>query len=679
MNPEREERERTMTAPKKMIVTVDPKAYWKMSHWAAQGGKLSREFIAFARTQMIDQRIYITDTYLVKHEGSSTGVEADDADVNRLIFELDKAGVPSDEGFGCWVHSHPGTGDSATYLSGTDENNIEEIMTGDRMVSIVFDSKGEHPYCRVDFREPRWSVEAEIVIWPYISAEEVDQATEEFKEKSRAKSYSPASYEGGLYGSGAWTNASSTGTRRYGKGAYSPPGKGDTNETWWERQDKKKEKEKERQAKASKASAGKGQAPKKPKDKVKIEEEGPYSEWEDWYAETEAELHSAADIELETLDDKEADRQLVLARDNEKAIDEICSELLSGSIDCLEAVAQSQTLGLSLGQARDELEYRLNMTLEEWEDEDDEGKAEAKKTAEENAVIDEVLDAIISLDPNYDGKEDSKMTEEELKLEDMLLARQPLRAWFKDSSHSRLRITGFVSDGTYSYEQGITHLEDTGNPGISGLEAKTVLDAYLSRVGYVAVEGDTEKAVVSKTKEEKPTSALALVSTEEKKTYSIDDEVTQRRIGHIAMNVFEGNCNQQVALNDLVQLGISMPRSEQILQARLDKLARSVSKGEVTITPKAPEQPQVTSNHAEQVAAYFSYADEVAAKVALGELSLADGVVVMEAAGFEPGIATLTLDRLLKEKQLDVEYADFSELLESFEEEEEETIGIEKV
>ena len=648
MNPEREERERLMTAPKKMIVTVDPKAYWKMSHWAAQGGKLSREFIAFARTQMIDQRIYITDTYLVKHEGDSTGVEADDADVNRLIFELDKAGVPADEGFGCWVHSHPGVGDSATYLSGTDERNIEEIMTGDRMVSIVFDSKGEHPYCRVDFREPRWSVEAEIVIWPYISAEEVEQATAEFKEKSRSKSYS--AYEG-YKGGEAWSRASLP-KSKYDKDPV-------TKDTWWEREAKVKERKAKAAEKAVKRSKGKDQAPKK----VASAEDGPYADWQKWYDETEASLNDV----IETMDDGESERQLELAQEHEKELDEICSEVLEGKVDCQEAVARSQTLGLSTDQATDELEFRLNMTIEDWESELLDPTVKAENDEEANAIFDEVCDAIVSLDDKFTGEE-SSMTDEESILEDLLLTRDPLRKWFKSHSKRRKIILLSVSDGTYTSAVGIGQLEASG---ITGHEAKAVLDAYLSRTGYEGT-GDTVEVTVADAME-KPTTALALVDPNaEKKTSSIDDEITQRRIGTIAMNVFAGNCVTSVALHDLQGMGISVARSEQILQARLNKLACSVSKGEAELPPLA-----LKTMRPDDLQSYFAFAEEVAKKIVAGEINLLDGAVVMEAAGYDPESSTLTLDRLVSEKRLSLEYDNLNDLLDSYDDGGTAKIGIE--
>jgi len=180
---------------KKANVYIDWSVYQKMSYWAKLGGKKGREFTCFARTvlhsQSGDHYFWISDAYLVKHEGNSSAVEIDEDDMAALMFRLDQAGIPPDEAFRCWVHSHPGTGPSATYLSGTDEGNIQKFMQQgtDWLVSIVFDSRGENPYTRVDFRSPiHHCMEADLeVVYPVLDADTLKSLEEEFEAKSRPK------------------------------------------------------------------------------------------------------------------------------------------------------------------------------------------------------------------------------------------------------------------------------------------------------------------------------------------------------------------------------------------------------------------------------------------------------------------------------------------------------------
>lgn len=172
----------------KVYTTID--AWNKMSYWAKLGGKRSREFTCFGRAVLEDGDFRVTDVYLVKQEGTSGGVDGDNEDINRLMIELYNQGIEPDEAFRCWIHSHPGTGHGATYLSGTDESNIERYLTGDFLISIVLDSDGKSPYCRIDLKNPRLSIEADVEIeLPELSAEEKEAAEDEFKEKSSSRAY----------------------------------------------------------------------------------------------------------------------------------------------------------------------------------------------------------------------------------------------------------------------------------------------------------------------------------------------------------------------------------------------------------------------------------------------------------------------------------------------------------
>jgi hypothetical protein len=187
----------------KVFTTIE--AWNKMSYWAALGGKEHREFTCFGRAVHEDGQLRVTDCYLVKQEGTSGGVDGDDADINRLIMELYQQGIEPDEAFRCWIHSHPGTGPTATYLSGTDDENIERYLTGQWLISIVLDSKGDNPFCQVDVKEPRMSIKAEIEIeLPKMSEAVKTAAKADFSDKSSGRTYTswkPGSKTG--VGSGA--------------------------------------------------------------------------------------------------------------------------------------------------------------------------------------------------------------------------------------------------------------------------------------------------------------------------------------------------------------------------------------------------------------------------------------------------------------------------------------------
>ncbi|NIM22387.1 MAG: hypothetical protein GTN64_08245, partial [Candidatus Latescibacteria bacterium] len=192
----------------KVYTTID--AWNKMSYWAALGGRKHREFTCFGRAIHEDGDFRVTDVYLVKQEGTSGGVDGDDEDINRLMMELFEKGIEPDEAFRCWIHSHPGTGPTATYLSGTDDENIARYLTGDFLISIVLDSKGDNPFCQIDIKNPRMSIRADLKVeLPAMNAEVKKACEEEFEEKSSGRTWTSWTgkkddddrypYQGGYY------------------------------------------------------------------------------------------------------------------------------------------------------------------------------------------------------------------------------------------------------------------------------------------------------------------------------------------------------------------------------------------------------------------------------------------------------------------------------------------------
>lgn len=200
----------------KLKVYVKPEAWGTMSYWARLGGRKSREFTCFGRAIFEHGVFSVTDVYLVKQEGSSGGVDGDEEDINRLMVELYQKGIEPDEAFRCWIHSHPGSGENATYLSSTDEDNISRYLTGAFLISIVLDKNGDFPYCRIDLKDPRISIEADLEIDIRLSDDKRKAAEAEFNEKSKAKVYSSKDWPRTTYYSGRETSGKNKGSA--GKG-----------------------------------------------------------------------------------------------------------------------------------------------------------------------------------------------------------------------------------------------------------------------------------------------------------------------------------------------------------------------------------------------------------------------------------------------------------------------------
>lgn len=183
------------------VVWIYPKAYYLMAMWARLAGKQSYEFTCLGRAIEEDGNIIVTDAYAVKHTGTSGGVDMDDDEQIKLMIKLDGDGFdgelvqtkgrvdPSE--IRCWTHSHPGYGESATFWSGVDDNCIDRFLTGDWLVSIVFDQRGEHPKCRIDSKAPRLQITADLQLYvPYLTESEEKKGAELFKATSSKKSYS---------------------------------------------------------------------------------------------------------------------------------------------------------------------------------------------------------------------------------------------------------------------------------------------------------------------------------------------------------------------------------------------------------------------------------------------------------------------------------------------------------
>lgn len=181
---------RTQITP---VVTIDPDSYNTMSYWAFLGGQRGQEITCFALTSIKDGKIHVGQCYLIAQEGSAGGVDGDDDSIMQLIMKLDSEGIDV-KNLNCWVHSHPGQGQGATYLSGTDEENIKRWLNSDFMVSIVFDSKGDSPYTRIDIKNPRISIDAKLEVG-ILDSEKLLIAYNEFQEKVKKRTYQVVGFD----------------------------------------------------------------------------------------------------------------------------------------------------------------------------------------------------------------------------------------------------------------------------------------------------------------------------------------------------------------------------------------------------------------------------------------------------------------------------------------------------
>lgn len=174
------------------IVYIERECYEKMSYWAYLGGKEDREFTCFAASEYDEEDgdFYVSDCFLVKHTGSGAAVEADDDDMLDILEKMHEHGIDPAQGFSVWVHSHPGEGPSAVYLSNTDEKNIDRLLNSDYLISIVFDSIGKSTYCRLDTKTVlghQISIDCDLEVEGVLSHKTMKELSKEFKEKSKGK------------------------------------------------------------------------------------------------------------------------------------------------------------------------------------------------------------------------------------------------------------------------------------------------------------------------------------------------------------------------------------------------------------------------------------------------------------------------------------------------------------
>jgi hypothetical protein len=213
------------------VIHITPRVYRLAKYWATRAGKQGTEYSGFGNVEIRDGEIWITDHYIPEQECTAASTEMDDVSKAQLMHALFEQGLDPEMMFACWIHSHPGTGPNATYLSGTDEENITRNLTGGWLISIVVDSSGENHYCRMDMEQHGVRVQQEATVRvgiPALSEEDLGWAKGEFDSKvKKATMVLGASWSKGASwgkaGKGTQTSSSATAWGQDEWSAYDDP------------------------------------------------------------------------------------------------------------------------------------------------------------------------------------------------------------------------------------------------------------------------------------------------------------------------------------------------------------------------------------------------------------------------------------------------------------------------
>jgi hypothetical protein len=130
--------------------------------------------------------LIVTDFFLVKQECTSDETDMDNADVARLVAELETKGINSRK-LRCWAHSH---GSMGVFWSGQDESCIAGLANGEWMLSLVV-NKRRDSIMRLDQYHPAHLYLADIcwdVVYPLVDGL-AEACFDEFKSKVKESQY----------------------------------------------------------------------------------------------------------------------------------------------------------------------------------------------------------------------------------------------------------------------------------------------------------------------------------------------------------------------------------------------------------------------------------------------------------------------------------------------------------
>lgn len=122
---------------------------------------------------------FVDEIFLIKQETTPTKTKFDDDAMAMFLFKYHQAG--NDVGdLKLWLHTHH---NFAVGWSLQDEDTINEFNRAEYLISIVT-NKFDDFMARIDiFRPLRLTVDAQIVILPNFTAEEIHKAKQEIDEK----------------------------------------------------------------------------------------------------------------------------------------------------------------------------------------------------------------------------------------------------------------------------------------------------------------------------------------------------------------------------------------------------------------------------------------------------------------------------------------------------------------
>ena len=122
---------------------------------------------------------FVDEIFLIKQETTPTKTKFVDDAMAMFLFEYHQAGKDVAD-LKLWLHTH---NDFAVSWSGQDENNIDGFSRAEYLISVVT-NKFDDFMARIDiFRPIRLTIDAQIVILPNFTAEEIHLATLEIEEK----------------------------------------------------------------------------------------------------------------------------------------------------------------------------------------------------------------------------------------------------------------------------------------------------------------------------------------------------------------------------------------------------------------------------------------------------------------------------------------------------------------
>ena len=129
-------------------------------------------------------QLVIDQVFILEQTASEVGVDADQFDLSRFIFEMTRRGDNPGRIKFQW-HSHVNT---EAFFSATDVGNIESWQ-GDWLISLVANKRGEFN-CRLDVLRPiRIGVKLNPVFTSPISEELMQSATLEISQKVKQRSF----------------------------------------------------------------------------------------------------------------------------------------------------------------------------------------------------------------------------------------------------------------------------------------------------------------------------------------------------------------------------------------------------------------------------------------------------------------------------------------------------------